>query len=131
MLRLLIFIIIAFSAGCNKVAEKANLSIITDGQWKITQFIRNNEDLTAAFDSYKFQFKNNKTIDAIKGSEVEKTGTWEPDFVNQSLQSYFQNAYFPLILLNGKWTVIAANSTLVEATLNIDGEKRIVKITKV
>lgn len=131
MLRLLFIMIIAFSAGCNKVAEKADLAPVTDGQWKIVLFTRDNEDVTSAFDDYRFQFKNNKTVDAIKGSTVEKTGTWEPNYINQTIQSNFQNAVFPILLLNGKWEVSATTSTTVEATLFIDGERRTKKLAKV
>ena len=39
---------------------------MTDGQWVITNFTSNGTDLTSDFSSYKFQYFDNYTVNAIK-----------------------------------------------------------------
>ena len=74
--------------GCKKLVEQkaqdAILKAMTDGQWVITNFTSNGTDLTSDFSSYKFQYFDNYTVNAIKNGTVDKTGTWQGD-VNKAL----------------------------------------------
>ncbi|HEY0434288.1 MAG TPA: hypothetical protein VGC95_10475, partial [Chitinophagaceae bacterium] len=74
--------ITAFSS-CKKVIEKreqnAIESAMTNGEWAITSFLRNGQDLTADFSAYKFQYHTDNTVDAVRNGSVDHTGTWEGD----------------------------------------------------
>ena len=79
---LFIGLIILFS-GCKKAVENAQQDLVimamTDGQWGVTSFTQNGNNVTADFTSYKFKYYSNKTVDAIKNGTVEKTGNWDGD----------------------------------------------------
>ena len=101
-----------------------------NGQWKVTNFNKGSNDITANFASYNFQFKSNYTVDAINSGSVEKTGTWNADATAQSITSNFINAADPLALLNGTWLITNTTWTSVEAKQTASGELRILRLDK-
>jgi len=71
MKKLLTAIFLVFLlGGCKKAIEQAQenaiIKAMTDGQWTVTNFVDNSNDVTATFSGYKFQYYSNKTVDAIK-----------------------------------------------------------------
>ena len=66
-------------SGCKKAIEQKKQDLViqamTNGQWMITNFVRNGNTITDDFNGYKFQYYSNKTVDAIKIGLVEKSGT--------------------------------------------------------
>ena len=113
--------------GCSKekkqqIAENLVLKAMTDGQWKVTGFVKGSSNITSSFSSYKFQFKSNLTVDAINNSVVEKTGSWNADPNAQSITSNFVNATDPLIYLNGTWHINQTTWTSVNATQTVGSE---------
>src|SRR5215218_4906971 len=91
--------------ACIKTPEevKENLVIkaMTDGQWHMTSFSKAGVDKTAGFVPYRFQFKNNSTVEAINNGTIERTGTWSADPGAETITSSFSNTGEPLSLLNG------------------------------
>jgi len=73
------FFLIVLLTGCKKAVENIQEDLVikamTDGQWKITSFTQNGSNITADFALYQFKYYSNMTVDAIKNSTVEKTGT--------------------------------------------------------
>ncbi len=92
-------------ASCKKVIDKAKedavINIMVDGQWFITKYLKANIDVTNDFTGYKFQFFENRTVDAIKNNAVQKTGTWRGNATALTIYSNFANADYPPF--PGKW----------------------------
>lgn len=121
-------------AGCKKSIEKAQesaaIDAITSGYWIVTKYQKGSTEITNSFSEYKFQFKENHTVDALKNSVFEKSGHWEADVNSRTIDASFTNANLPLTLLNGTWTITNSTWTSVDATLIIDSEKRELQLKK-
>ena len=130
-----IIVFIAVIFGCSKekqekVQQNLIVQAMVNGRWKMTSFKRDAVDITADFAPYKFQFKENLTVEAINNGTVEKTGTWNADPAALTITSNFSNAVNPLALLNGTWTINNTTWTSVDASLSISGENRILRLDK-
>lgn len=128
-------LILATFAGCTKeqIEQQQQTAIIeamTNGQWKVTKYIKGGTDVTTDFSTYKFQFKNDFTVDAINNSVVEKTGTWNADATARTITSNFTNATNPLVLLNGTWNITNNSWTWVEASQTVGTESRTLRLDK-
>ena len=130
VLALLVF---AFS-GCEKLIEEKQEDLVvkamTDGQWKVTRFKQDNNDVTTSFSPYTFQFRSDKTVEAIKNGSVESKGTWEGNAGNKTIASSFNNAGATVTLLNGTWNITKNSWTYVEATQTVNGEVRMLRLDK-
>lgn len=131
---LLIIALFCSLASCKKTIEQVEqdlvLQAMTDGQWKITHFVNNGTDISAAFDSYRFKYYSNKTVDAINNGVVEKTGTWDGSQATNSTSANFINANYPLNLVNGTWHIDHNSWTYVEATQTIGTDVRTMRLDK-
>jgi hypothetical protein len=134
----LFFLLLPFS-GCNtkeKIVEQQQETLlmmaVTNGQWAVTIFHKGAADVTADFAGYKFQFRNNYTVDAIRNGTVEKTGTWAAagNVQAQTMTANFANSVHPLILLNGSWNIISTTWTSVEASMMINSEIYTIRLDK-
>jgi hypothetical protein len=134
MKRILLIAAMAFAFGCNKPVEEVQQNIVmeamTNGQWKVTSYLMGSMDHTSEFSPYKFQFKENYTVDALKNSAVEKTGSWNADPNARTITSSFSNATTPLTLLNGTWSITRNSWTYVEATQTISGTLHTLRLDK-
>ena len=89
-----ILVLVLLCSGCKKAIEQAQEDLVmkamTDGQWKITNFVNNGTNISAEFSEYKFQYHSNKTVDAIKNGIVDKTGAWDREcsYKNNLCQFY-------------------------------------------
>jgi len=120
--------------SCKKLVEQkaqdAILKAMTDGTWVITSFTSNGADMTSDFSSYRFQYFDNYTVNAIKNGTVDKTGTWQGDVNTMSISANFVNAVDPLLLLNGTWHITDNGWTYVDATMTVGSETRTLKLDK-
>jgi hypothetical protein len=120
--------------GCKKTIEKikenAVIDAMTEGQWVVTKFVKNGTTITSDFTGYKFQFYSNKTVDAIKNSAVEKTGTWDGDVNTMTITANFTSAALPLTLLNGNWHIDNNSWTFVVASQNSGTETKSLRLEK-
>ena len=121
--------------GCKKFTESIQEDVIvnamTDGQWRVTLFKKDNIDVTTNFSSYTFQFKKDKTVEAISNGSVESKGTWNGNAENRTIASAFNsNASTTLQLLNGTWHITKNSWTYVEATQTINNEVRTLRLDK-
>lgn len=122
-------------ASCSKEKKReiqTNLVIeaMTNGQWKVSNYNIGGTDITNEFINYKFQFYKDLTVEAIKSGAVEKSGTWNADATAMTITSNFAGATDPLAHLNGTWTITSTTWTSVNATQNVSGETRILKLVK-
>ena len=123
-----------FLAGCKKAIENKQEDLIikamTDGQWTVTSFVQNGNDITANFTNYKFQYYSNKTVDAINNGAVEKTGTWDGQAATMTTWANFTNALVPLSLINGSWHINNNGWTYVVATQTNGSETKTMRLDK-
>lgn len=121
--------------GCKKFIEAKQEDLVvkamTDGQWKVTSFKQDNNDVTGSFSPYTFQFRSDKTVEAIKNGAVETKGTWEGNAGNKTIASLFNsNASATVLLLNGTWNITRNSWTYVEASQTVNGEVRTLRLDK-
>ena len=129
---LLITILICLS--CKKVKEAIYedmvIKAMTDGQWKITSFTLNGNNITSDFSGYKFQYYSNKTVDAIKNGLVEKTGTWDGNASTMTTSANFPGAVNPLLMINGNWSIVNSSWTYVVATQTVGTDVKNMRLDK-
>jgi hypothetical protein len=120
--------------GCKKLVEEIQQDLVikamTDGQWKITSFTQNGNNITANFSAYKFQYYSNKTVDAINNGSVEKTGTWDGNASTMTTSANFTGAVTPLSLINGSWKILNNGWTFVEANQIVGAETKTMRLEK-
>jgi hypothetical protein len=121
--------------SCSKEKKKeiqTNLVIeaMTNGQWKVSSYNKGGTDITSEFTNYKFQFYKNLSVDAIKSGTLEKSGSWNADANAMTITSNFAGAVDPLAHLNGTWTITSTTWTSVNATQNVSGEIRNLRLDK-
>ncbi|MBK8090193.1 MAG: hypothetical protein IPK31_21070 [Chitinophagaceae bacterium] len=135
---LYIFLCFAFLAGCKKaiqktkeqVAEELIVTAMTDGKWTVTVYT-DGTDYKPDFDPYEFQFKTNRTVDAINGGSVESNGTWQGDGYAMTISSNFSaSSTITLQRLNGLWKIVDNTWTWVKATQTINGKLTTLELRK-
>lgn len=131
---LLLLLPLLFFSSCEEAVEQAQedalVSLIVNGQWVVTKYIKGGTDVTADFALYRFQFQRNEKVDAIKNGSVEKTGTWLGNAAARTITSEFSNANATLTLLNGTFTITDSGLTYVEASQTVGGEVRSLRLDK-
>jgi hypothetical protein len=121
-------------AACQKTIDKKAENIIvtamTDGQWVVTHFTVDSGDSSQLFGGYSFQFFDNYTVNGIKNSAIQATGTWQGDIGMMTITAGFQNASSPIVLLNGTWHIIESSWTIVVATMTAGSQTKTVRLEK-
>lgn len=134
MKKLCVILLCATLLSCEKakqkIAEDLVVQAMTSGQWKITSFVLNGNDITADFSTYKFQYHSNRTVDAIKNGVVENTGTWDGNATTMTTSASFPNPAYPLNLINGSWSINNSSWTHVVASQNYGGETKLMRLDK-
>lgn len=135
MKKFLVFTVaIVLLAGCKKTAEKIAEDLVikamTDGQWKVSNFVNNGANITADFTNYKFQYYENRTVDAINNGIVEKTGTWNGNATTMTTSANFSSPAYPLNLINGEWRIVRNSWTYIEVTQTIGLDTKIMRLDK-
>jgi len=127
---ILIAITFILLTGCKKfiqktqeqIAEDLIVKAMTEGQWLVIGY-KDDTDYTSEFTTYSFQFKKDKSVDAIKNSATEATGTWNGDGYKQEITAdYPGSAAATLQRLDGVWKIVASTWTSVKATQTINGK---------
>ena len=126
----LVFILGGCKKTIDKLKENAVISAMTDGQWVITNFVKNGAVITPDFSTYKFQYYSNKTVDAINNGVVEKTGTWDGDASAMTITANFPNSGATLTLINGSWHIDNNSWTFVVASQNSNNETKTLRLEK-
>ncbi|NTS42793.1 hypothetical protein HRG84_18035 [Flavisolibacter sp. BT320] len=123
---LVTFLGLVLMTGCKKLKENIQedmvIKAMTDGQWRVSSFTKGNENKTADFSAYRFQFRSNKTVEALNNGTKEKTGSWEADPDSRTITSHFSDATTTVMLLNGTWKITRNSWDFVEATQTVNNE---------
>ncbi|MFN8290343.1 MAG: hypothetical protein U0U70_08805 [Chitinophagaceae bacterium] len=121
-------------SSCKKavqnIQEDLVIKAMTDGQWGVTSFTLNGNNITADFAPYKFKYYSNKTVDAINNGTVEKTGNWDGDASTMTTWANFNNPAYPLSLINGSWTITRNSWTYVEARQTSGSDTKTMRLDK-
>lgn len=133
MRSVLLVMLCVFSISCKKIVENVQrgiiLDIVTNGQWYVESFAEESTDGTSQFSGYLFQFKDDNTVTASKGVQVQE-GTWREDISDYSLNANFPNATVPLSKLNGKWIWKDSGDDFVVAEKTEGSVKYLLKLRK-
>lgn len=127
-------LLIGLLSGCKKTVEKIKedkiVSAMTDGQWVVTSFIHNSNDVTTEFSAYTFQYFSNRTVDAIKNGTVEISGNWDGNVSAMTTWANFSNANAPIPLLNGLWHIDNNNWTFAVLSQSNGMESKHMRLDK-
>ena len=128
------FLAIILLNSCKKtkeaIAQDLVVQAMVSGQWVITKFTQNGTDITTNFSGYKFQYFENKTVDAIKNGVKERTGSWDGNASAMTTWADFPAAPTPISLINGTWNITNTSWTYVEATQTIGVETKTLRLDK-
>jgi hypothetical protein len=120
--------------SCKKMIEAAQEDLVikamVDGQWKVTQFKKGSVDVTSEFSPYLFQFRADKTVEAIKSGSTESKGVWNGNATERTITSSFSNAASTIMLLNGTWQITKNSWTYVEAMQTVNSEVLTLRLDK-
>lgn len=121
-------------SSCKKAVQNAQEDLVikamTDGQWRVTKFMRDGTDVTASFAPYKFQFRENNTVEAINNGAAETVGSWSANAEAKTIASNFSSGNGTVSLLNGTWIITRNSWTYVEATQTVNAELRSLRLDK-
>jgi lipopolysaccharide export LptBFGC system permease protein LptF len=130
----LLLLLPVFFGNCRKAKEQIQENLViramTDGQWRMTKFVKAGGDITADFAPYRFQFHKNNTVEAINNGTTEKTGSWSANPTARTISSTFTNATATVMLLNGTWLITKNSWTFVEATQTVNGQVLSLRLDK-
>lgn len=114
--------LVLMTGSCKKAIQNAQEDLVikamTDGQWKVTSFTLNGNNITADFTNYRFKYYSDKTVDAINNGSLEKKGNWDGDATSMTTSANFTSPVYPLNLINGSWKITRNSWTYVEAYQN-------------
>ena len=130
LLILTAFLFSSCKEAIEQAKEDAVIDAMTSGEWVVTSYTKAGNSMTNSFSGYTFQFKKNQTVDALKSSAVEKTGTWVGDGTKGTIQALFSNANETLTLLNGTWQITKTSWTSVDAYLVGSSEQTLLRLDK-
>jgi hypothetical protein len=110
--------------SCKKAIEdqkkQAAMSFITNGQWKVENYLADTSDITIEFEGYKFKFNADGTVTGSNGTDAEN-GTWLAEVSDYSITSEFPGSGDPLKKLNGHWIIKDSGLTFVKADMTVPG----------
>ena len=115
----------------DEVKQDALVDLMVSGQWAVTSFTINSNDITADFSGYKFQYYRDKTVSAIKNNVVEKTGTWDGDIATRTTWANFNLPPYPLGMINGSWNIVDSGLTYVIASQTSGTDVKIMRLDKI
>ncbi|MET0463633.1 MAG: hypothetical protein ABW007_10780 [Chitinophagaceae bacterium] len=122
------------STGCKKIIEKQKenfvLSVMSDGQWKVTRFIEASDTITSQFSAYSFQFNRDYTVEAIIDGIVENKGTWEGDPDTMDITAHFSNPAEAISKINGTWRIYQHSLSYVMASQLNPGIEKYLRLDK-
>lgn len=137
MKTILTFCIILISlSGCKKAIEKIQQDMVikamTDGQWAITSFTEDGNNILPTFAGYKFKYYDGpRKVDATKNDVLENTGTWDGNSSSMTTSANFTNPSVPLGKINGEWHIDRSGWTYVEATQVSNGVTKKMRLDKI
>jgi hypothetical protein len=129
-----LLLILVFSSACKKTIQQTQEDLVllamTNGQWKITSFTVNSNNISSDFADYKFKYHSNKTVDAVKNGLIERTGLWDGNSANKTTWAEFSGAAHPIVLINGTWNIVNNSWIHVTASQTNGAETKVMRLDK-
>ena len=129
-----VFLLSGSGCGCKKAIQNIQQDLViqamTDGEWAVTIFTQNGNNITSDFNGYRFKYYSNKTVDAKLNGTVVKTGTWDGNASTMTTSANFPAAAHPLVLINGNWHIDNNSWTYVVATQVNGSETKNMRLEK-
>ena len=127
-------LVVTFFSACSKeqVQQKVEdmaLSIMTEGDWIITQFSEGPTGITSSFKGWQCHFNRDKTCVAVNGTN-RVAGTWDVSTPNQTITGLFPAGSNPLDKINGTWKIVRTNSSFGEFIQIKNGIEYKMELTK-
>ncbi|HZE82996.1 MAG TPA: hypothetical protein VE035_01755 [Puia sp.] len=130
----LLFLIVT-QPGCKKFIqqqeENAIVAAVTSGYWYVSEYLKNDSDITASFSGYLFKFDKNGTVVGTKdGASIQ--GVWTANIGAKQISSSFPSAGAPLKYLNETWNITDSYTNFVTAksTDTTDSSSNILQLKK-
>lgn len=139
MKKLIILLAVVIFASCNSDDDNVRLDepsaitiILPEGQWKIAKFIDDDEDKTAQFTSFIFNFETNGTVTA-QNDILTESGLWfyDNDKNDPELDIRFNDGSL-LNEISDDWDIISVSTSRIELSdTDSDGEIEILTFVKI
>lgn len=128
---LLFLLTIPFS--CKKFIQQQEqnyiVSIVTNGQWRITNYVDHQTNITDSFAGYAFQFNKDNTLYGIRYGQ-QTNGTYTVDINKKSITTNFPSASYPMTMLNYTWIITDSYIDSVAAKALVDSSYNILNLHK-
>lgn len=125
--------LLVLNLSCKKAVQNKQedliVKAITDGIWKVDQYLEASTDITSDFLNYDFKFNADGTVTGTR-SGIVSNGTWNGDAATYSISSNFPAAGAPLQKLNGSWKITDSYWDYVEAEMTVATGKNILHLRK-
>jgi hypothetical protein len=105
------------------------VNIMTDGQWKVTNYMEGTTDLTTDYDGWAMKFYSNNTSTSTKGSTIIN-GTWSGGLATNKMTVNASSAIYPIDKLVGTWDIISGTLTVGKFSQNRNGVILKLELTK-
>src|SRR5580658_5216688 len=119
--------------SCKKAVQQqeqnAALNIMTNGTWRVSQYLQDSVDITSTLSQYNFQFYSNGTVTGTNGS-ITVTGTWTTNIANRTITSTFPSGSGAVNELNAVWTITDSSPDYVIAYTTLDSVTDNLKLQK-
>lgn len=106
------------------------IDAITNGEWKVHQYLEGSIDITNQFYGYTFKFEELGTVQARYVGSPYADGTWVGDVNNYTITSNFPGISDPVNKLNGVWKLTDSYWDYVEAEMITATGKNILHLIK-
>jgi hypothetical protein len=117
-------------AKLEQKAEDFVIKIMTDGTWIVTNFAEGQNNITADFAGWEYQYYSNLTCEARKGTQ-KVAGTWNASTADQTITGQFPaGSPAPLEKLNGTWKIVKVDYTFAQFTQTKSGVDYKMELTK-
>ena len=120
--------------SCKKAIENKQrdmlIDAITNGEWKVHQYLEGSIDVTNQFYGYTFKFEEQGTVQARYVGSPFADGTWVGDVNNYTITSNFPGILDPVNKLNGIWKLTDSYWDYVEAEMTTSTGKNILHLIK-
>lgn len=135
---ILLFAVVIF-ASCSSDDDNVRLDepdaitiILPEGQWKVSNFIDDDEDKTAQFTSFIFEFKTDGTVTA-QNDILTENGLWsyDNDRDDPELDIRFNDGSI-LDDISDDWDIISVSTSKIELSdTDSDGETELLTFVKI
>jgi len=127
-------VVMCILTSCKKFVDKQKenfvLSVMTNGQWRISRFVEAGDTITTQFSSYSFQFNRDYTVDAINDGVAESKGSWQGDPETMNISASFTDANETVTRINGVWHIYDNSLSFVMASQANSGIVKSLRLDK-